>query len=117
VHFAHYADLSADLPGQIRHYASMIGVETSEELVTGIAKAASFGSMKETVRQKLDGVDDGAFVQASTFFDSATSNKWEGRLTDAELASCHARISDLATPADIAWLENGSRGTGAAPSS
>jgi aryl sulfotransferase len=95
----------------------MIGVETSEELVTGIAEAASFGSMKDTARKKLDRFDDGPFVQASIFFDSATSNKWEGRLSGADLASYHARISELATPAEIAWLENGSRGAGAIPSS
>lgn len=108
VHFAHYADLSADLPGQIRRYATMIGVEAPDKLVADIATAASFGAMKETARQRLDGIDDGAFIQASTFFDSATNNKWKGHLSDAELASYRTRFSALATPEEIDWLKNGS---------
>ena len=67
-----------------------------------------FGAMKETARQRLDGIDDGAFLQASTFFDSATNNKWKGHLSDAELASYQTRFSALATPEEIDWLENGS---------
>jgi hypothetical protein len=108
LHFAHCVDLSADLPGHIRRYATMIGIEAPDQLVAYIATATSFGSMKETARQRLGGIDDGAFLQVSTFFDSATNNKWKGYLSDAELASYRTRFSALATPEEIDWLENGS---------
>ena len=107
VHFAHYAELSADLPAQVARYARIIGNPVSPELAAEIAEAASFGSMKDITRRKLDGTGEGAFSVASKFFDSATSNKWEGRLTDDQLAAYRARFSDIATPEEILWLETG----------
>ncbi len=105
VHLFHYADLSADLPACIRAYARAAGLSPTEQLVAEIANAASFGAMKETTRLHDDG--SGAFKVQHAFFDSAASNKWKGRLSQSELDAYHERISDLASPEDINFLENG----------
>ena len=41
------------------------------------------------------------------FFDSATSNKWEGVLTDDDLSAYDAAISKLLSPEQRQWLEWG----------
>lgn len=108
VHFFHYADLSSDLAQQIRRYGACLGLSPSDPLVDDIVENASFSSMKETTRALDDG--SGGFAVQHKFFDSASSNKWEGRLSDAELAAYHERINDLAAPDEIKWLENGNVG-------
>jgi hypothetical protein len=111
VHFAHYADLTAYLPSEVARYAQIIGSDISSNMAQAIAEAASFGSMKSLTRRELDGTNaGGAFAVPSSFFDSATSNKWEGRLSDAQLAAYHTRFAELATPEEIAFLENGRSG-------
>ena len=108
VHLFHYADLTADLPAHIRAYAEAARLTASDALVSEIAHAASFGTMKDTTKRHDTG--QGAFKVQHAFFDSGTSNKWEGRLSDEELAAYHSRISALATADEIAFLEQG-RGT------
>jgi aryl sulfotransferase len=46
----------------------------------------------------------------SGFFASASSNKWQGVLTAADLAAYDAAIGAVLTPAERAWLEWGSAG-------
>lgn len=107
VYIFHYADLTRDLTGHIRAYARAIGVPVTDELVDGIAKAASFGSMKQTTRDNTTPATQSAFHQEHKFFDSASSQKWKGRLSDTEVAAYSARISELASAEEIAFLENG----------
>lgn len=107
VHLYHYSDLTRDLPGHIRAYAKAIGVAASDALVQDISSAASFGSMKQTTRQSMKPDSPSAFHEEYKFFDSASSQKWKGRLSDAEIAAYKARIAELANPEEIAFLENG----------
>lgn len=105
VHLFHYADLSANLPQSIRDYADILRMSPSQALVDDISHAASFRAMKETNKKHDDG--SGAFKVQHAFFESATSNRWKGRLNNGELAAYRARIASLATQDDIAFLENG----------
>ena len=105
VHIFHYGDLSRDLPAMIRAYADAIGQPAPDALVADIAQAASFGSMKQTTRNTATG--NTAFTKEHKFFDSGTSQKWKGRLSEDEVAAYQTRIAELATPEEIAFLENG----------
>lgn len=107
VHFFHYANLTRDIRGQISRYASKLGLEPSSDLIEKIAEASSFGAMKKTTSLSIEAKEKGAFAEPSKFFDSATSNKWEGRLSDAQFARYQQRFSELADTAEIQWLENG----------
>ena len=62
--------------------------------------------MKQTTRALQPAVPRGAFVEEHKFFDSATSEKWKGRLSDAELKAYRSRIAAFATPSEIAYLES-----------
>lgn len=110
VHFFHYADLTRDLEPQIRRYAAAMGQSPSAGLVAGIAEAASFGSMKDTTRREAPKDGKSAFKVEHAFFDSATSDKWKGRLSKLDLDAYHRRFAELATPEEIIWLEAGASG-------
>ncbi len=109
VHLFHYADLSRDLPTYIRRYATAIGLTPSDALVSEIAQAASFGSMKSTAKKISSTASSGAFRVEHKFFDSGTSNKWVGRLNDDQIAAYNKRISEMASTEEQAWLEEGDR--------
>lgn len=107
VHLFHYAALSDDLTGHIRKYADVLAMTPSDDLVYQINDAASFGAMKETMRTSTSAQSASVFHVAHEFFDSATSNKWEGLLTEAQFAAYRTRFSALAGPDVIDWLETG----------
>ncbi|WP_227267405.1 sulfotransferase domain-containing protein [Roseobacter weihaiensis] len=107
VHCFHYADLRRNTPGTIKRYAAAMNMTVSDTFVDEIAQASSFSSMKEVTRHNQRSAGKGAFVDETKFFDSASSNKWQGRLTEQEMKDYHARFAELATPAEIAWLERG----------
>ncbi|MEM9577031.1 MAG: sulfotransferase domain-containing protein [Pseudomonadota bacterium] len=107
VHLFHYADLSRDLPACIRRYGEAIGLPPSGALVGEIAQAASFRAMKATTRKISSTASSGLTRLEQKFFDSGTSNKWVGRLSDAEISAYDKRISELTSPEERAWLEGG----------
>jgi aryl sulfotransferase len=52
----------------------------------------------------------GFFKSDTEFFQSGTSGKWEGNLTDKELAGYDAMMDAHLSPEDRAWLEYGAGG-------
>jgi len=112
VHFFHYADLKRDLAYEIRRYAAAMGVSPSDRLIDEITAATSFPSMKQVTRNTQDTAGPSAFKDVAGFFHSATSNKWVGRLSDAEVEAYHAKFSQIAQPSEVSWLENGTPATG-----
>ncbi len=108
IHFLHYAELSRDLPGQVRRLAGIMGMNIDDRMVAGISQAGSFGSMKDNARRlsQTPGFTS-VFRDFAQFFSSGTSNKWEGKLTEAEMARYDARMAGMVTPAERMWLEHG----------
>lgn len=103
----HYADMKCDLAGQIAKIADHIGVTHGDELMTRLVEAATFGNMKANPKQFGLAAGKGLWRSDAGFFDSATSNKWEGVLTDDDLALYDAAISRLLDPETRKWLEWG----------
>lgn len=106
IHFFHYADLQRDVHRAIDRYAGAAGLALDGALRGSIAAASSFSSMKDITRQNRRA--ESAFKDETQFFHSATSKKWQGRLSDAEFAAYQKRIAEIATAREVAWLENGS---------
>ncbi len=108
IHFLHYAELSRDLPGQVARLARIMGADVKPAMIDDIAQAGSFGSMKENARRMSQepGFKSG-FQDYAKFFASGTSNKWEGRLTADDIARYDARLSEMASASERAWLEHG----------
>jgi len=108
VHFFHYADLSRDLPGQVARLAGLMEIDLEPALFDAVVAANAFAAMRLQAEKSADRFDEAsAFQDNAKFFAAGTSNKWEGRLQDDDLAAYQARIAELLAPEDIAWLHWG----------
>lgn len=95
----HYEDLSADLGGEMRRLATLLGVTVPDTIWPGLVTAATFEQMRATADRLVDSNSDPA-----RFFRRGTSGSGRELLTSADLARYHAQVEQFA-PADLlAWL-------------
>lgn len=99
----HYADLSADLAGQMRLVADQLKVDIPDQAWPSLVDAATFTSMRANAEQLIPN-RDGILKDSAAFFRQGTSGDGERLLTEAELAAYHARVADLAPRDLLAWL-------------
>lgn len=104
----HYADMLRDLGGTFDIISSHVGISHPPAVMAKLVDAATFASMKENAHRFTPSAGQGTWKNDAAFFDSASSNKWVGKLSDAEIAAYDARISGLLTPDERRWLEFGS---------
>jgi hypothetical protein len=98
----HYADLSADLEGQMRQLARRLGIPVPDQAWPTLVEAATFASMRGSA-ERITGAGQ-ILKSAAAFFRRGTSGAGRELLSDGELAHYYARASGLA-PADmLAWL-------------
>jgi aryl sulfotransferase len=98
----HYADLSADLNGQMRQLASRLAITVPDSAWPGLVEAASFASMRAAA-EKITGSGQ-ILKSAAAFFRRGTSGAGSELLTADELAHYYTRAAELA-PADmLRWL-------------
>ena len=107
----HYADMRRDLAGTVARIAAHLGIEHPPDVMAAIVEAARFDSMRANADRFTPSAGQGFWRNDAGFFDSATSNKWEGVLSEADLAAYDARISEMLSPAERAWLEWGDGAT------
>jgi hypothetical protein len=98
----HYDDLSADLGGEMRRLAGLLGIAVPEEAWPTLVEAATFGHMRANAEQ-LFGSPSGLKSNAA-FFRRGTSGSGRELLTEDELARYHARAGALAPQPLLAWL-------------
>jgi len=103
----HYADMTRDLAGKMARVADHIGVAHPPEVMQDLVKAATFGNMKANADRFALAAGQEFWRSDAGFFDSATSNKWEGVLTRDDLAFYDQVISGLLDPDARRWLEWG----------
>ncbi len=106
----HYADMKRDLPGTMSKVASHVDVQHPAKTMNRLVEAASFENMKSNADRFAVAAGNGFWRSDAGFFDSATSNKWEGVLTEDDLATYDRVISELLEPEQRSWLEWGSSG-------
>lgn len=104
----HYADMLRDLPATFARISAHISITHPPALMQHLIQAATFDNMKANAHRFTPSAGQGIWSNDADFFDSASSNKWEGKLSEAELAAYDARMSDLLPGDDRRWLEWGS---------
>ena len=109
----HYADMLRDLDAAVGRIAAHVDLSYDPALMSAIVNAATFDSMKANAQRFTPSAGQGVWNQDSGFFDSGTSNKWEGQLTPDDLKAYEEVISALLSPDDRAWLEWGTAGSSA----
>jgi aryl sulfotransferase len=110
VHFFHYADMSRDLHGQIARLAGILKIDQPQETLAALTEANTFANVRKAAEASETRFNGSTLVDdRAKFFASGTSNKWEGKLTDEDLARYDERCAALLSPEDAAWLNWGDR--------
>ena len=103
----HYNDLTADRGGEMRRIASFLDVALPETLWPRVVEAASFDTMKSqgaaimprSAMLFADGAD--------RFFYKGENKRWQGVISEADLASYDAKVKATLSPGLAAWLAGG----------
>jgi aryl sulfotransferase len=98
----HYADLSADLAGQMRRLAGELGIIVPGPAWPSLAQAATFEEMRASADRLAAG--GGVLKSSAAFFRRGSSGAGRELLTDEEFAHYLARAAELAPPDLLAWL-------------
>jgi aryl sulfotransferase len=100
----HYADLVADLAGEMRRLADRLGIEVPEATWPSLVRAATFTDMRQRAERLVPGGPVGVLRSNPAFFREGRCGTGREVLSEAELARYHARAARLA-PADLlGWL-------------
>jgi aryl sulfotransferase len=108
VHFLHYADLVADLPGQMRRVAGQLGFAVAEETWPSLIAAARFEAMRARSDELAAEVDQGLWRDNSLFFRHGEVGRWRTRLSDDSQDLYAAVTRSRYDGAVLDWLERGS---------
>jgi aryl sulfotransferase len=103
--FVHFADLKADLAGEMRRIAEFLDITVPSEKWPAVVERCTFESMRAR------GDEIGAFALfeggAKSFLFKGTNGRWRDVLTPDDLEAYAKRVAEL-LPADAAaWLEHG----------
>lgn len=112
LHFTHYADLSADLDGEMRRLARFLGAPIDERLWPDFLTAASFDAMRERADELAPGAHFNEWRSNADFFRGARKGQWRDVLT-AENQTLYEAVSRARlAPRLKAWLEGGRAAAG-----
>jgi len=103
----HFTDLLSDPEGQIRRIAKHLDIAIDEQLLPGILERISFNGMKENFGAIMPEADHLFRGGVKTFMNKGTNGRWQGVLTEAELAQCRAAVERELTRDCADWLEHG----------
>ncbi len=99
----HYADLVADLDGEMRRVAGRLAASIPDAVWPSLVEAASFESMRSRAGERVPD-PSGVLVDPTAFFRRGASGAGAELLTAEELEEYHRRVAALASPEMLAWL-------------
>ncbi|MDQ3694140.1 MAG: sulfotransferase domain-containing protein [Chloroflexota bacterium] len=105
----HYADLQADLPGELLRLASVLGIPCAPERARELASEASLARMRERGAEVAPSGSRGIWKDVRAFFRSGGTGEWRARVSAADLAAYEARVAGLVDPELAAWAHGGRR--------
>jgi aryl sulfotransferase len=111
----HYADMTADLPGELLRLARVLGILCSVERARELAAEASLQRMRERGADVAPSASLGTWKDPRAFFRSGGSGEWRDRVSAADLAAYEARVAALAGPDLAAWAHGGRLASGVDP--
>lgn len=106
------ADMKADPIAEIRRIADFLAIEISDEALAQVVQETSLGAMPQRAIAAEAESDrpriwhDGA----KTFFNKGSKGRWQGALTEGELAMYEQAKARLLTPDCARWLALGRAG-------
>ncbi len=79
----------------------------SQELLAAIADAVTFHNVKRRAEELLPDIEQAFTGGAQTFIHKGTNGRWQGVLTEDDLALYEAAVARELTPDCARWLEDG----------
>jgi aryl sulfotransferase len=107
IHIYHYADMKRDLKNAIASMAENLEIELTDSLLSEMAGAASFDSMKRKAEQFAPQSGTGIWKAESNFFSSGANQQWKAHLTPNDLDAFDTRLAELVPPDEARWLLDG----------
>ena len=107
IHFVHYADLKADLEGEMRRIAAFLGITIIERDWPALVEKATFESMKREAVDNDDLLTPVFEGGARRFYFKGTNGRWHDVLMPAELVEYDKAVARSLSPDCAAWLERG----------
>lgn len=102
----HYSEMVRDGRRAVEALATAAGIDASASVIDSVTKATAFGAMKAKAADYAPVAGTGFWKSDQNFFDSASSKKWEGQLSEEELALYRGRLEELIPDARSRdWLE------------
>ena len=107
VHFIHFANLKADMPGEIRRIAKFLGLAIDEAKWDEIVRHCTFDYMKANATPSVPA--GGVFWEggAVTFIHKGVNGRWRDTLTAEESAAYERRAVKELGPECAHWLMTG----------
>ncbi len=109
VHLFHYADMWADLDGEMRAVAAALGVPVDEDRWPEFVDAAGLASMRSRAAHTAPEAHLDLWESAEQFFRSGGTRAWPSLLTADEISHFHERLGTLAGDA-AGWATRGRSG-------
>jgi hypothetical protein len=111
----HYADLTADLAGELLRLAGVLGIPCSPARARELAPEASLTRMRERAADVAPGASEERLKDTRAFFRSGGTGEWRANLAAADLAAYEARVDELGDPELAAWAHGGRLASGVDP--
>jgi sulfotransferase family protein len=111
----HYADLQADLTGELLRLARVLGIPCAPERARALVAEASLARMRERAAEVAPEASQGNWKDVRAFFRSGGAGEWRARLSAADLAAYEARVAQLVSPELAAWAHGGRLASGVDP--
>ena len=100
----HYADLQADLDGQMRGLAARLGIAIDEDRWPTLVGAATFDSMRGRATELAPQSTSEYWKDNDRFFNRGTCGQWRDLVTAEDLVRYDTIISAMASPELVTWL-------------
>lgn len=104
----HYTNMVRDGRRTVEALAAAAKIDATSSVIDTVTEATAFGAMKAKAADYAPVGGTGFWKSDANFFDSASSNKWAGKLSEEELALYRGRLKELIPDARARnWLEGG----------
>ena len=106
----HFADLKADLDGEMRRIARFLDIETPAALWPQLVQAATFEDMRRDGKTIMPTAIGGWARGHEDFLFKGNNERWREVLAPDDIALYRERASQELSPALGRWLESGREG-------
>ena len=103
----HYADLKADLAGQMRRLADVLDIEVPEDRWPALVHAATFEQMKANADLLAPDTTHQLWKDNTRFFHKGQSGRWRDVVSDENVAHYDRKVAELIDPEMAQWVHHG----------